>query len=68
MVLKERDLILGEDEKEAWRVVEMGRARMKEVWKNCFRLMMEAESREFLDKSYFGTLEGLIGVASMKIS
>ena len=52
-VLMERDLVLGSDEDEAWEYINKVRARMREEWKSCFNRLVRAESREYVENSYF---------------
>jgi hypothetical protein len=52
-VLKERDIILSGESGDSWRYIRDVRGRMKEEWKRCFRIMMEAEVSEFGDEAYF---------------
>ena len=52
-VLMERDVVLGADDGEVWRYVERLRAWMREEWKECFKRLASAESREYGENEYF---------------
>jgi len=65
MVLKERDVILGGDERLAWERMERGRSGMKMVWKEGFEMMMQVEMEGYGDNSYF-VASGLAGLSMMK--
>jgi Phytanoyl-CoA dioxygenase (PhyH) len=64
-VLMERDVVLGDDDVEAWKYVRKVRWELREKWKGCFRQMVAAEVVEFGENSYFGSLEGLARAAGI---
>lgn len=52
-VLMERDVILGRDDGEAWKMIEAGRKEMKRAWKEGFERMMRLEMEAYEEDSYF---------------
>ena len=62
-VLMGRDLVLGTDEGEAWRYIEGVRTHMRQVWKESFKLMVNAEAREYGAKAYLNSMEALCTLA-----
>ena len=56
-VLRERDAILGVDERKAGEAVEGHRIRMRSAWREAYGVMVELEKAEFGEKSYFRWME-----------
>ena len=63
-VLRERDLILGQDSKKAREYVDGVRSKMVEKWKECFKVMVEAEVEEYGENAYFRGVDMLCSMAS----
>ena len=57
MGLRERDAILGVDERKASEVVEGHQVRMRSAWREAYGVMVELDKAEFGEKSYFRWVE-----------
>ena len=58
-VIREKDLVFRKDDVKAETFVNEVREKMKKTWKKCFYQLVEAETEEFEEHSYFRTLRGL---------
>ena len=65
-VIRERDVVLGEDDLNAQRFIKEVREKMKKAWKESFYQVVNTESEEFGENSYFKTLKGLAQLAELK--
>jgi len=63
-VLRERDLILGSDGGKAREYVDKVRRKMVEKWKECFKVMVEAEAEEYGENAHFRGVDVLYSMAS----
>jgi hypothetical protein len=49
----ERDFVIGTENSEAWKYIKRVWAQMRQEWKECFKRLISAESREYEKNSYF---------------
>lgn len=65
-VIRERDLVLGQDDMKAREFVNDVRKKMIGAWKECFYQVVNAETEEFGENSYFRSTRGLARLAKLE--
>ena len=58
--------LLGDNDHNAWKLVNKSRRKMKKLWIDKFKTMVEAEKTTYGTNSYFKSIEGMNSLVALR--